>query len=76
MIQEMLRECSEYNPPDFILEAHKDAVDEIEGNQYAPITVITSSEKDSQKMTFQTHRVWHASRRPYLQCTLLSTVER
>ena len=44
MIHGMLRECSEYNPPDFILEAHKDAVDEIEGNQYAPITVNTSSE--------------------------------
>ena len=45
MIQDMLTRCSEYKPPDFILEAHKHALDEIEGNQYAPVTVNTSSEK-------------------------------
>ena len=32
-------EVSEYNPPGFIIEAHKKALDNNEDNQYAPITV-------------------------------------
>ena len=41
----MLTRRSEYNPPDFVLEAHKHALDEIEGNQYAPVTVNIFSER-------------------------------
>ena len=52
MIQDMLRKCNEYDPPNFILEVHKHALDEIEGNQYAPVTVNTDSEKDSHKIDF------------------------
>ena len=42
----MLTRCSEYKPPDFVIEAYKHALDEIEGNHYAPVTVNTSSEKE------------------------------
>ena len=54
MIQDMLTRYSEYNPPDFVLEAHKHALDEIEGNQYAPVTVNTSLEKGLAKNDFAT----------------------
>ena len=30
---------SEYNPPDFIIQAHKNALDNVEDNQYAPMMV-------------------------------------
>ena len=49
MIQDTLTRFRDYNPPDFVLEAHKHALDEIEGNQYAPVTVNPSSEETARK---------------------------
>jgi len=37
--EEMLNGSSEYNPPDFVIEAHKKALENVTTNQYAPITV-------------------------------------
>ena len=39
----MLTSSSEYNPPDFIIEAHKKSLEHVITNQYAPITVGRSS---------------------------------
>ena len=49
MIGSMLTRYSEYNPPDFIIEAYKHALDEIEGNQYAPVTVNIFSRKNEKQ---------------------------
>ena len=42
---EILSTGSEYDPPDFIIEAHKNALEHVITNQYAPITVRRTSKK-------------------------------
>ena len=55
---------SEYNPPDFVINAHKEALHKIESNQYAPITVVPSHPHTESRFN-PSHRACRYSSRPY-----------